>query len=95
MVQSAEDWLRSALAEPLDRPMARRILGQGQMRARFVVMDGVGRKDLPRVTPRGAGLLCCCRVKKQAADNRARAAEGQRRGLHGRKQRLFARKENA
>jgi hypothetical protein len=34
MVQSAED-----------RPMARRILPQGQMRSEFIVIAGVGRKD--------------------------------------------------
>jgi hypothetical protein len=37
MMKSAEDRLSSELAEPLDRPMARRILTQGQMRSEFVV----------------------------------------------------------
>ena len=40
-----EDRPSSELAEPLDRPMARRILAQGQMRSEFVVIAGVGRKD--------------------------------------------------
>ena len=45
MMKSAEDRPSSELAEPLDRPMARRILAQGQMRSEFVVIAGVGRKD--------------------------------------------------
>ena len=45
MVKPAEDRLSSELAEPLDRPTARRILPQGQMRSEFVVIAGVGRKD--------------------------------------------------
>ncbi len=45
MMKSAEDRPRGELAEPLDRPMARRILAQGQMRSEFVVIAGVGRKD--------------------------------------------------
>ena len=45
MMKSAEDRLSSELAEPLDRPTARRILAQGQMRSEFVVVAGVGRKD--------------------------------------------------
>ena len=45
MVQPAEDWLSRELAEALDRPMAWRILAQGQMRSQFVLIDGVGRKD--------------------------------------------------
>ena len=45
MMKSAEDRLNSELTEPLDRPMARRILTQGQMRSQFVVIAGVGRKD--------------------------------------------------
>ena len=49
MVQPAEDWRSSELAEALDRPMARRILAQGQMRSQFVVIDGVCRKDSPQV----------------------------------------------
>ena len=35
-MKSAEDRLSSELSEPLDRPMARRILVQGQMRSEFV-----------------------------------------------------------
>jgi hypothetical protein len=49
MVQSAEDRLSSELAEPLDGPMARRILTQGQMRSEFVVIAGVSRKDPAQV----------------------------------------------
>jgi hypothetical protein len=45
MMKSAEDRLSSELAEPLDRPIARRILVQRQMRSKFVVIAGVGRKD--------------------------------------------------
>jgi hypothetical protein len=49
MMKSAEDRLSGELAEPLDRPMARRILSQGQMRSEFVVVAGVGRKDLAQM----------------------------------------------
>jgi hypothetical protein len=45
MMKAAEDRLSSELAEPLDGPMARRILFQGQMRSEFVVIAGVSRKD--------------------------------------------------
>jgi hypothetical protein len=45
MMKSAEDRLSSELAEPTDRPMARRILTQGQMRSNSVVIAGVGCKD--------------------------------------------------
>ena len=45
MVKSTKDWLNSKLAKALDRPMARRILAQGQMRSQFVVVAGVGRED--------------------------------------------------
>ena len=48
-MKSAEDRLSGELAEPLDRPMARRILSQGQMRSEFVVVAGVGRKDLAQM----------------------------------------------
>jgi len=44
MMKPAEDRPRSELAQPLNRPMARRILVQGQMRSEFVVIAGVGRK---------------------------------------------------
>ena len=44
IVQPAEDRLGSELAEALDRPMARRILTQGQMRSHFVVIDDIGGK---------------------------------------------------
>ena len=45
MVKAAEDRLSSELAEPLDRPIRRGILAQGQMRSEPVVVAGVGRKD--------------------------------------------------
>lgn len=45
MMKSAENRPRAGLAEPLDRPMARRILVQEQMRSEFVVVAGVGRED--------------------------------------------------
>src|SRR5260370_9624914 len=45
MMKSGEDRRRSELAEPLDRPMARRILTQGQMRSNSVVIAGVGSKN--------------------------------------------------
>jgi hypothetical protein len=49
MMKSAEDRLSSELSEPLDRPMARRILVQGQMRSEFVVIAGVGSKNPTQV----------------------------------------------
>src|SRR6266851_3282870 len=49
MMKAAEDRLSSELAEPLDGPMARRILFQGQMRSEFVVIAGVSRKDPAQV----------------------------------------------
>jgi hypothetical protein len=49
MVKPAQDGLSSELAEPLDGPMARRILFQGQMRSEFVVIAGVSRKDPAQV----------------------------------------------
>ena len=45
MMKSAENRLSSELAEPLNRPMARRILGQRQMCSEFVVIAGIGPKD--------------------------------------------------
>ena len=50
MMKSAEDRLSSELAEPLDRPMARRILTQGQMRSNSVVIAGVGSKNPPQMS---------------------------------------------
>ena len=44
-MKSAEDRPSNELAEPLDRPMARRILVQGQMCSALVVIAGVGRND--------------------------------------------------
>src|SRR3984893_6717408 len=51
MMKSAENRPDSELAEAPDRPMARRILAQAQMRSQFVVIDGVGGKDSPQVGP--------------------------------------------
>ena len=51
MMKSAENRPGSELAEPLDRPMVRRILIQGQMRSEFVVIACVGGKDSPQVGP--------------------------------------------
>jgi len=45
VVKAAEDGLFGDLAEPLDRPMTRRIFAQGQMRSEFVVIAGVGDKN--------------------------------------------------
>jgi hypothetical protein len=45
MMKSAENGPRAKLAQLLDRPMARRILLQGQMWSEFVVVAVVGRKD--------------------------------------------------
>lgn len=45
MMKSAENRPRDDLAVPLHGPMARRILGQRQMRPDFIVIAGVGRKD--------------------------------------------------
>ena len=44
MMKSAEDRPCGDLAAPLDRPMTRRILLQGQMCSEFVVIAAVGRK---------------------------------------------------
>ena len=45
MMQPAQDRLSSEPAETLDRPMAWRILAQGQMRSQFVVIVGIARND--------------------------------------------------
>ena len=45
MMKSAKDRLSNELAEPVDRPMIRRIFVQGQMCSAFVVIAGAGRKD--------------------------------------------------
>jgi hypothetical protein len=50
MMKSAEDRLTGDLADPLDWPMARRILIQGQMRSEFVVIPGIGGKDLTQTS---------------------------------------------
>ena len=45
MVQAAENRPSGDLANTLDRPMAWRILAQGQMRSQFVVIASIRRKD--------------------------------------------------
>jgi hypothetical protein len=45
MMKSAEDRPCGQLAQPLDRPMGRRILSQGQMRSELVVIASVVGKD--------------------------------------------------
>jgi hypothetical protein len=45
MMKSAENRLSGELAEPLDWPMARRILVQGQVGAASVVIRGVGSEN--------------------------------------------------
>jgi hypothetical protein len=49
MMQSAEDRLADNESEPLDRPKARRVLVQRQTRPAFVIVAGVGRKDLAQM----------------------------------------------
>jgi hypothetical protein len=49
MVKSAEDRPCCERAEPLDRPMAWRILVQGQMCSDVVVIADVGRKALAQM----------------------------------------------
>ena len=48
MVKSAKDRPSGKLAVQLDRPRSWRILVQRQMRSKFVVIAGVGRKDPAR-----------------------------------------------
>lgn len=50
MMKSAENWLCYEVTVPLDRPSARRILVQRQMRSQFVVIAGIGRKDPAQVS---------------------------------------------
>ena len=45
MMKATEDRLSGERTEPLDGPMARQILIQGQMRSKFVVIAVVSRKD--------------------------------------------------
>ena len=45
MMKSAENRLSSEPAEPLDRPMDRRILLETQMRSEIVVIKGIGSKN--------------------------------------------------
>jgi hypothetical protein len=49
MMKSAEDRLISEPAEPLDRPLAWRVLTHGQMRSELVVIAGVDGKDSAQV----------------------------------------------
>ena len=49
MMKAAEDRPSNELAKPLDRPTARRILVQRQVRSAFVVIAGVGRSDPPQM----------------------------------------------
>jgi len=49
MMKATENRLSSEPAETLDRPMAWRILAQGQMRSQFVAIGGVGRKNPAQV----------------------------------------------
>ena len=49
MMKSAENRPRCDLAEPLNRAMGWRVLVQGQMRSKFVVVVGVGGKDSTQV----------------------------------------------
>lgn len=48
-MKATENRLSSEPAETLDRPMARGILAQGQMRSQFVVIAGICRKDPAQV----------------------------------------------
>jgi hypothetical protein len=45
MMKAAEDRPSGDLAKPLNRPMARRVLAQGQMCSVLIVIAGVGHKD--------------------------------------------------
>jgi hypothetical protein len=45
MVQAAENWMNSELAEALDRPMRWRFFAQRQMRPELVVVACVGAQD--------------------------------------------------
>ena len=49
MMKSAENGRAASWPEVLYRPMARRILGQRQMRSQFVAIAGVGCKDETQV----------------------------------------------
>jgi len=49
MMEATENRLSSKPAETLDRPMAWRILAQGQMNAQFVVVGSICRKDPAQV----------------------------------------------
>ena len=49
MMKSAENRPRGDVTEPLNGPTVRRILVQRQMRSEFVVITGVGRKNLAQM----------------------------------------------
>lgn len=51
MMKPAENRPHGKLAVPLERPMARRILVQRQMRSEFVVVADVGDKDTTQMGP--------------------------------------------
>ena len=53
MMKSAKDRLSNELAEPVDRPMIRRIFVQGQMCSAFVVQQGSR-------TPTGLAFVIFC-----------------------------------
>ena len=53
MMKAAEDRPSGDLAKPLNRPMARRVLAQGQMRPEFVVQQGSR-------TPTGLAFVIFC-----------------------------------
>jgi len=57
MMKSAENRLGGELTEPLDRPMAWRILIQGRMRSEFVVITSVGHKDSAQVDAAAEGAV--------------------------------------
>src|SRR5512139_1062586 len=49
MMQAAQDWLSSDLAEPLNGTTERRVLAQRQMWPDFVVIVGIGSKEPARM----------------------------------------------
>ena len=53
MMKSADDRPRGKLAEPLNRPLDRRVLVQGQVRSKFVVQQGLR-------TPTGLAFVSFC-----------------------------------
>src|ERR1700730_3059588 len=49
MMKPAKDRMRNNLSEPLDRACAGRILPKRNMRSHLVIIDGIVRKDSPKV----------------------------------------------